>query len=693
MIVVGAQYYRPPNPPADDWGRDLARMRAAGMNTVKFWACWSWMQPSGSDIDFDDLDRLMDLASENDLRVVINVILENAPYWLEALEPAARYHDHEGRPVSLTAAMNTPGGGWPGLCFHNYGVWAAAERFLTAVVLRYRDHPALLTWDVWNEPHVEPASYYPDRWYCYCAASHREFIAWLQSRYSLTALNDAWSRRFDSWSQVEAPRLFEAVPDIIDWREFWFDTLALWLEARVRTVRAYDEVTPVMTHVALSGFTGQLATHTLDEFTLTRDVDVFGTSSFPTWLMNDDHVEQLFNLETARDAASGKPFWQAELQGGRGRRDGDRSTTHPGADAVELWMWNALAAGATGIVFWQWRPELLGPESPGYGLCTPDGSTTARVDAASRGATLSQLPEMDGRTLLPASVALLVSRRSALHAWATDRHMNLYRDAVLGAYRIFADLDIPLTILHEDQLTRSGVPESIETLYWPMPSVATDAMSHQLAAFVGRGGQLIAESAPGEYDALGRRRPVVPGVTLAELFGVRQIESDAVAECEVTIVGGTSLVGAWQRESLHIDNATVVGHFADGSPAVTSSGVGNATLIATYPSVAYARRPHVDTRAAIAAMLGPTAVTRYASWAQPTPGLLSRHFALADGRHGVIAVNWTTDDQLIEAVVPISAWHDARSWVAAGSDRVVVPARAGRFLILETSRSGGDLPI
>ncbi|HTC68969.1 MAG TPA: beta-galactosidase, partial [Acidothermaceae bacterium] len=450
-----------------------------------------------------------------------------------------------------------------------------------------------------------------------------------------------------------------------------------------RTVRSHDKVTPVMTHVALSGFTGQLATHTLDEFTLTRDVDVFGTSSFPTWLMNDDHVEQMFNLETARDAASGKPFWQAELQGGRGRRDGDRSTTHPGADSVELWMWNALAAGAAGIMFWQWRPELLGPESPGYGLCTPDGSITARVDAASRGAVLCQVPEMDGRTLLPASVALLVSRRSALHAWATDRQMDLYRDAVLGAYRIFADLDVPLTILHEDQLTERGVPESIETLYWPMPSVATEAMAHQLAAFVGRGGQLIAESAPGEYDALGRRRPVVPETTLARIFGVHQIETDAVDECAITIAGGTSLIGAWQRESLRIDGASVIGHFADGSPAVTRSG--NALLIATYPSVAYARRPHFDTRAAIANMLTPSANRRHASWVRLTPGLLSRAFALADGRVGVIAVNWTTDDQVIETAAPITAWHDARSWVPAVESELVVPARAGRFLILDAA--------
>ena len=116
-VVIGAQYYRPPNPPRDDWARDLLRMNEAGLTTVKLWACWSWMNPDEGVYDFDDLDELIALAADAGLEVVINTIIENAPYWLEERRPDARYVDSEDRPVHLTAAMNTPGGGWPGLCF------------------------------------------------------------------------------------------------------------------------------------------------------------------------------------------------------------------------------------------------------------------------------------------------------------------------------------------------------------------------------------------------------------------------------------------------------------------------------------------------------------------------------------------------------------------------------------------------
>ncbi len=57
-------------------------MKTHGFNTIKLWACWSWMNPSPDKYDFDEIDELMKLAEYVGLDVVINVILENCPYWL-----------------------------------------------------------------------------------------------------------------------------------------------------------------------------------------------------------------------------------------------------------------------------------------------------------------------------------------------------------------------------------------------------------------------------------------------------------------------------------------------------------------------------------------------------------------------------------------------------------------------------------
>ena len=680
MTTLGAQYYRPPNPPRKDWRRDLERMREAGLNTVKLWACWSWIESRPGEYDFADLDELTAYADELGLRIVVNTIIENAPYWLEAEAPHARYVDNEGRAVQLTAAMNTPGGGWPGLCFDNDEAWGAASAFLTALVGRYDGLGALDVWDVWNEPHLEPASYYPERIYCYCDASVARFVEWLREKYgTIDALNEAWSRRYSDWSHVKPPRVFEAVPDLLDWRAFWFDNLARWLDRRVEVVRAAASGTTVMTHVALSGFTGQLATHTLDEFTLTGGVDAFGTSSFPTWLMDDDHVEHLFNLDTARDASRGKPFWQAELQGGRGRRDGEASTGQPRAGVVTLWMWNALAAGATGVMFWQWRPELLGPESPGYGLTAPDGSLTERVAAVTAFAGVAEQALLQGRETSASRVGLVVSRLSALHAFATDRTMGLYRDAVMGAYRLLTDADVEVTVLHEDDIAATGVPAHLATLYWPMPTVASDAVAGTLTAWVSAGGRLVAEASPGEYAPSGHRRPTVPPAAFEGLFGAREVETTTSGGDSIETQWGR-LASGWQKELLDVAGSTVLGTFGDGSPGITSNeyGGGTAVLIASYPSVDYSRTRDAVSRAVIVALLGdrPEPGTR---WAHQRPGLLTRRATASDGSSLVFAINWT--DAAARLVAPAGTVLLAASGDATrASAEFEVPAMSAALL-------------
>ncbi|MGH7903150.1 MAG: beta-galactosidase [Candidatus Dormibacteraceae bacterium] len=603
-FTYGAQYYRPPNPPRQDWRRDLGLMREHGFNTVKFWACWSWIAGRPGEMDFSELDALMDLAATEGLKVVVNVILENAPYWLERRHPEARYRAHDGMEVQMTAAINTPGGGWPGLCFDNRAVREAGTEFLEATVRRYRDHPALAVWDVWNEPHLEPSWYYPDRMFCYCDASVSLFRAWARNRYpGIDSLNAVWARRYSDWHEVLPPRAFETYPDLIDWRTFWLENLAGWLGWKIEAVKRIDSQHPVMTHVASSGYQGTLATNSWDEWLLSRSVDMFGTSSFPRWLMDGDPALHLFHLDATRDAARGKVFWQSELQGGRGRRDGRRGSSHPDAAEIRMWVWNVLAAGAKGCLFWQWRPELLGPEAPGYGLCTAGGQPTDRSAAAMEmGSLVADFPELAGSRPLQPRAGLLVSRQTALLSFAADRDMDLYAASLRGAYRAFFDQDVPVRFVHEDLLAESGVPAGIEYLYWPMPLMTGEAVAKALVEFVAAGGTLAAEAGPAQHARGGWSSTVVPGLGLDRLFGAREIESDHCPEVAVHQGNGRTIFGAWQVGRLRATSAEVTGTFADGSPAalVHAHGRGRALLIGTHPSLAYESSREAGTGAWIA---------------------------------------------------------------------------------------------
>lgn len=693
-FTFGAQYYRPPNPPKQDWDRDLEMMHELGLNTVKYWACWSWISGRKGAPDYSDLDELMGLAAKHQLRVVINIILENAPYWLERGHPEARYRDSDGRAVQLTAAINTPGGGWPGLCFDNLAVQESGLAFLKEIVRRYAQHPALAVWDVWNEPHLEPTWYYPDRLFCYCDASVASFAAWLRHRYgSLDELNHAWARRYSQWSEVESPRAFETYPDFIDWRTFWLENLTKWLQWKLDAVRAIDREHPVMTHVASSAYQGTLVTNIWDEWLLSRPVDMFGTSSFPGWLMADDPALHLFHLEATRDAAAGKPFWQSELQGGRGRREGRTSTSHPDPAAISRWIWTVMAVGAKGCLFWQWRPEMLGPESPGYGLCTPAGEPTERTAAARDMARLlDAFPELVTSRPVPPKAGLLLSRHTALLTCAADRNMDLYATALRGAYRAFHDQNVPLTFLHEDQLSDARVPEGIEYLYWPMPLMADRSLAVALIDFVRGGGTLVAEAAPALHMEHGWTSATVPGQGLHHLFGAEEIEADHCQRVEILLPDRTSIEGEWLVERLRTLGAEVVANFSDGTPALVENrvGEGKAVLIGTFPSLAYEARRLVATGSWISgrSRLALTAVELNPSG----QGLLTRLHMTEDGRAVFFAIN--CGSSFIESIVRLRDLSIEKARVSTGMEfqdgelKVSLRPQEGALGVLEVRASG-----
>jgi beta-galactosidase len=63
-LVFGTQYYRPPFPNRETWSSDLNLIAASGMNTVKVWAVWSWIERSNGAYYFDDLDELIQLCGD-----------------------------------------------------------------------------------------------------------------------------------------------------------------------------------------------------------------------------------------------------------------------------------------------------------------------------------------------------------------------------------------------------------------------------------------------------------------------------------------------------------------------------------------------------------------------------------------------------------------------------------------------------
>ena len=223
VFPYGAVYFRKSNPPEPDWARDHERAARLGVNTFRHWFLWSAIEVAPGQYDWRDYDRMMDLAARNGIRVVIAELVTAAPEWAFRAFPHARYRGGDGTVLGSGVSASSATGGFPGLCLDNPDVRAAAERFLTALVVRYRGHPALLGYDLWNENTAHGGD--SRRMYCYCDATRGKLREWLKVRYGTPRdVGRAWHRySYTSWDDIEPPRDFAGYPESLDWLEFRLD--------------------------------------------------------------------------------------------------------------------------------------------------------------------------------------------------------------------------------------------------------------------------------------------------------------------------------------------------------------------------------------------------------------------------------------------------------------------------------------
>ena len=600
-MYFGAQYYRPPFPDRTCWERDFLNMKQLGFHVVKLWAVWNDIEREPDHFVFDDLDRLTELAGKNGLKVIINTIPEGAPYWLYEAYPDCLYETVEGKKITMGGPANLPTGGWPGLCMDNPEVSDLVCNFIFRTAEHYRDNSSVIILDVWNEPHLEPMFDYKNELLCACGASKRAFRDWLKVRYgSLERLNEAWFRRYSDWEEIVPPPRFGTYTDMMDWRRFWLYNLAEWLKRRVEAARRGAPGKLIQTHSASADYMGASSNGALgielsDEFLLAREVDVFGLSSFPKWLMGetkrDYDLSHLLQSEIICAASREKVFYQAELQGGAGV-PGFLAHKVPKREDIRIWNWNTIAAGGKGVVYWQYAPEPAGMESPGFGLTGFNGENTERSLEAGRCAKLFEAYELDRSRPVPAINGIYLSRNADLLLFAAGAQEEKYAHSIYGVFKSCTEGGIPVRFVHGDYM-ESAWEEGLRVLYVPMSLSLSDEEQSRILEFAGMGGRGVLEAAAGLYSEMGEISAggsSSPCPMLEAAFGAEEISLDA-GDGEIPVldkVGAVLCEGLYYRQTMKAARGKVTGWFEDGTPAMAEVEYGKGVIrwTGTFPGAA-----------------------------------------------------------------------------------------------------------
>ena len=518
-FLWGAQYYRGPTPERECWARDLRRMRELGFTSVKNAVQWRWVHRQPDKFFFDDIDELMDLAQDNGLAVHLNLYCETAPTWLYRMYPDAKMMTSDHGAVEPHAMQGRPIGGYPGPCLSHPGALEQRRRFLTATVERYRGHPALAAWDVWNEPTLVGTLRWPidlSQLVCYNPHSIRAFLLFLQRKYgSLERLNEVWGRCYGSWDEVEAPRNGSTFTDFIDWREFFISVMSDEGRWRLRLARQLDPAHAVYLHVVANLLhCWNSITACSDEWELLEESD-FAASSHSDPAYRAQHIHAgggriAYNTEVHING--GNTAWHQRLIGDQ--------------DLRELLI-PQIGAGFRGFQFWQFAPETLGIESPCWGIVNLDGSDRPATKAIA-GFWRAIAPHAEAIASAPpptTEVGIWKSRKNEIFSYCMNGNLADLFESVEQWWKLFHQRSIPYRVVTDGCLAK-GRLKGLRLLVMPMPYYLTEEEAGQLDAWVKDGGVLISEAHLGAYDgSAGRHSRSVPGCGLALKWGIRESES------------------------------------------------------------------------------------------------------------------------------------------------------------------------
>ena len=593
-IHLGTQYFRPPFPRDLHWDDDFRRIKNAGLNTVQLWVLWSWVEAEPGRFDFDDYDRLVELAAKHDLQVVLSTIAEVQPQWIHREIPGSEMITNMGIKVVSSNRNECHFGLTPGGCTDHPEVWNRMRGFLEAVGQRYAGTAHLAGWDVWNELRWNVNA---DGRVCHCEHTLKAFRDWLKLRHgSLAGLNDAWLRRYDRWDDVlPGKKPGQPYTEMMAWQHFLTWRACEHARARYEVLKSIDPEHPVTLHGAAPSpaHGGNSDVTPLDrgnDWHFADVLDGIGCSSFPKWF-NIDDADFGRRIEFVRAAARGKAIWLSELQGGRSAQGFD---IHDPVDALsqQRWIWNGLACGADTILFWCWRDEVFTCEAGGYGLIGLDGLAEERIAAMQvTGRVLNEHADiMGGYAPEPGTFGVLFSPQSYYYYAAQDGHARKPQAALHGACRALVRRSIPFTVVEEEHL---DVLADLKVLYLPRTTAITRDAEEALLKFVREGGVLAVESECGAFNEVGLyaypdERFLAREAGLCEI-GRRQVDCETfgarLGDMDISL-------GAAQWLTPLIANPALRTHASHGDGALLASrSLGRGTILycGSYPSEAYGK--------------------------------------------------------------------------------------------------------
>jgi beta-galactosidase len=531
QVLYGVAYYAEYQP-YDRLERDLDLMAEAGLTVIRVGeSVWSTWEPEDGRFELDWLEPVLDGAHARGIGVVLGTPTYAMPPWLVRKYPEVTAERATGRPIPYghrqDADLSHPAFRW------------FAGRITRQVIGRYADHPAVIGYQVDNEPGIE---------LLHNRGAFEGFVDRLRAKFGdVETLNEHWglvywSHRIARWDELWVPDGNTVPAYDLEWRRYQAAITTDFIAeqaAIVREIARPDQFTTTCMALTRPAF---------DPAELNRELDIAAVN--PYYPMQD----ALTMPEPPPEAARSRLGWsaltgtwaiylQADLA--RGARDQSFLVTETNALSIGAshanfpaydgqWRqatWALVARGARMVEYWHWHSIHSGHETYWLGVLNHDGEPGRCYDEVKRiaaelgraaGALVDLVPDAD--------VAVLYSSESK---WALEFQPPLAVDGGIapdrGSYerivsRFYEGLfgaGLQADIVYAQQFDGDAgeMVARWPVLVAPALYAADDSLLRRLDEYARAGGHLVLSFRSGYADDEARARPDrMPGV-LREAVG------------------------------------------------------------------------------------------------------------------------------------------------------------------------------
>ncbi|RBP99741.1 beta-galactosidase [Bifidobacterium xylocopae] len=614
-ILFGAAYYDEYQP-TTNLDEDMRLMREANMNLIRVGeGSWSHWEPEDGKFSLDWLQPVLDKAQENGIQAIIGMPTFAIPQWVVRKYPE----------IAITDGTDNvlPFGGREEHSYSHPVFRFLASRMMRKIVERYSNHPAVIGWQLHNEPGLHLN---------YSRDAFEGFKDYLRHRYgSVERLNKEWglaywSHELSTWDDLWQPQGNAQPQYDIEWRRYQAqltDEMLTWQRELIQAHCRPDQFITV---------NFALGREAVDEGTASRQLDIAGSD--PYYRMQDGLKYPDFDPAAGAWYASGpwslalmadrtyslkqEPFFVLETDGGPVGGSADNRPGYHGQWRQAAWQF--ISRGADLIEYWHWQQLHYGTETY-WGGILPHDRNPGRVyeEIAQLGAELSRSGSRVTDLTPDADVAILYSVNSRwglsyepyMSADGTaDPHMvrnpkaydHLLEAFYQGAYAARRQV----RMVQDIQLVDAGTGETVvdpESFAAKNPVfvvagmyISTEAMLTWLKHYVLAGGHLILGPRSTYADWLARPRLDIKPSQISDMAKVSYQEfSNISAPLSVASVdsdfelrngaAATEWVDCLRSEGARILARNSHPHFAQ-FPLITTENVdkGRLTVVGTVPN-------------------------------------------------------------------------------------------------------------